>query len=111
MTYNTFITLVEEFAYGNEERFTGITMGMPFKDYNELLQDLLNNPSFMMLPSMDIIKHFRLNGVLVNIVEGDNVELGFGGPKESQKFFRTFKFQEHTKQAPVIQMQTLSHRA
>lgn len=105
MNHKDFIKQIEDFAYGKTE----VTMSMPFKDYNELLLDLMNTPSFVMQPSMDIIKHFRLNGVLVNIVEGDNVGLGDGGPKENQKFFRMFSFQQHNKPASVIQMQTLPH--
>jgi hypothetical protein len=123
MKFQTFVDDVvkkhHEFRYdrailwGSNVPITDMTLGMPFKEYHELLLECLNQPNFYVNPAngSDIIKHFMVNGIKVHLVEDTEVRWWVGMPQTHQKFFKDFDFQPSTPQAKVIQMQTLPHRA
>lgn len=118
MRYQPFVDAVDinhrQFKYDRailwscNKPITDLTLAMPFKEYSELLLDLMNQPNFIMTPSptVGIIKHFTVNGIKVHIVDGDSVGWGLGLPKENQKFFETFSFeplahQQKKKEPPI----------
>lgn len=73
-----------------------VTMSMPFRDYNELMETCLNSMNVLEAAkgkSM-VIRHFRVYGVMVNLVEGDEVNMKVGGPGDDQKYFESFTFEK-----------------
>lgn len=102
---------IEDARYG--KKINEVTISMPFQEYHDLMEDLMNKPFFNIsnaASSCMLIKHIMLDGIKVNIVDGELGVVEEGGIKPGQKFFKALQF-ESPRKAPVIQMQTLPHRA
>jgi hypothetical protein len=89
-------------------------LAMPFNEYKELSEDFQNkaNISYNPATNTSTIKQNVIGEEMeVNIVNGVLGEWGVGEPKDVEKILEVVRLKPVGKNTPVIQMQTLPHRA